>query len=212
MLRRRACPAAIGDAVPGRSISSSSTSGISTSSTTSLFVQRPSRSATASGRHGDGKIIDGLGPDGVAARPHSAAERQPAADRLRLPLCLRHADRRRRLLSWYPCRVTRLRAAHADWPASSASSPSCRLSASLLILCVVARAPTKAVARNARWIALGPRWRPSPVDPAVDRFRPRRPRFPVRREGDLLWFAGFTITTGWASTASRCSSSCFRAS
>ena len=54
------------------------------------------RSAAASGE-GDGAIIDGLGPDGIAARARwtspGALSRLP--DRLPLPLCLRHADRRR---------------------------------------------------------------------------------------------------------------------
>ena len=44
---------------------------------------------------GDGKIIDGLGPDGIANRVLWTTGRVvTAADRLRLPLRLRHADRR----------------------------------------------------------------------------------------------------------------------
>ena len=47
---------------------------------------------------GDGAIIDRLGPDGVAARVHRRHQRdRQAADRLRLSLRLRHADRRRRV-------------------------------------------------------------------------------------------------------------------
>ena len=61
-----------------------------------LFV----RPAFAIGRGfwkgGDGAVIDGVGPDGVAAAAvRHRARRGPAADRLRLPLRLRHADRRR---------------------------------------------------------------------------------------------------------------------
>ena len=61
-----------------------------------LFV----RPAFALGRlfwkGGDGRIIDGLGPDGVAARVvDGATARHASSDRLHLPLCFRDADRRR---------------------------------------------------------------------------------------------------------------------
>ena len=61
-----------------------------------LFVRPAKRLGRGLWKSGDGAIIDGLGPDGVAAltrRPRPA--RRPAADRLRLSLRLRHADRRR---------------------------------------------------------------------------------------------------------------------
>ena len=45
-----------------------STNGISTSSTTSLFVRPAKRLGRFLWKTGDGKIIDGFGPDGVAAR------------------------------------------------------------------------------------------------------------------------------------------------
>ena len=47
-------------------------------------------------KHGDGWLIDGLGPDGVSARVLDVTRGvSAAADRLPLSLCLRHADRRR---------------------------------------------------------------------------------------------------------------------
>ena len=45
---------------------------------------------------GDQKIIDGLGPDGVSAVSWDVGGHRAAADRLRLPLRLRHAAGRRR--------------------------------------------------------------------------------------------------------------------
>ena len=74
----------------------STTSGTSTSSTTSCSCARPRRWATALWRGGDVGIIDRFGPDGVAALDAGhGPPRGAAADRLRLPLRLRHADRRR---------------------------------------------------------------------------------------------------------------------
>ena len=50
------------------STASCSTNGISTNSTTSFSCVPPSGSAACSGRAATARIIDGLGPDGVAAR------------------------------------------------------------------------------------------------------------------------------------------------
>ncbi len=65
-------------------------------------------------KKGDGWLIDGFGPDGVSARVVDVTQRRgPAADRLCLPLCLRHADRRRR-----PCDLVHVRgrALMSGWP------------------------------------------------------------------------------------------------
>ena len=61
-----------------------------------LFVRPAKRAGPRLWKGGDGAVIDGLGPDGVAAgHAQSRPARRPAADRLCLSLCLRHADRRR---------------------------------------------------------------------------------------------------------------------
>ena len=53
-------------------------------------------------KRGDGTVIDGLGPDGISARVVDVdPRRREAADRLRLPLRFRHADRVAALISWY---------------------------------------------------------------------------------------------------------------
>ena len=53
-------------------------------------------------KKGDGAVIDGFGPDGVVARRRRCHQRRrPAADRLCLSLCLRHADRRGGIVSWF---------------------------------------------------------------------------------------------------------------
>ena len=66
--RRRALPRADGRASSSRSTCSCSTSGTSTSSTTGCSCGRRSGSAALLWKGGDGAIIDGLGPDGIAAR------------------------------------------------------------------------------------------------------------------------------------------------
>ena len=66
--RSRDAPRALADAQSARSTASCSTSGISTNSTTSCSCGRRSGSAALFWKGGDGAIIDGLGPDGVAAR------------------------------------------------------------------------------------------------------------------------------------------------
>ena len=67
-----------------------------------LFVARRSGWAGSCGR-GDGRVIDGFGPDGILGRTVSTSPRRagPAPDRLRLSLRIRHADRRRRASSPY---------------------------------------------------------------------------------------------------------------
>ena len=75
---------------------SCSTSGTSTSSTTRSSCVRPSGSAASCGRRATARVIDGIGPGrhlGPRRRRHP--RRRAAADRLRLPLRLRDADRRR---------------------------------------------------------------------------------------------------------------------
>ena len=57
----------------GRSTPSSTTSGTSTSCTTSSSCARRSGSAASFWKIGDGRIIDGLGPDGIAARVRDVA-------------------------------------------------------------------------------------------------------------------------------------------
>ena len=67
---------------------SSTTNGTSTSSTTSSLCAPPSMLGRFLWKRGDGTIIDGLGPDGIAARVLDASPRRgAAADRLRLSLC-----------------------------------------------------------------------------------------------------------------------------
>ena len=88
-------PARTVRAVPPACTRCSTTSGISTSSTTRCSSSRRWRSAACFWKKGDGAIIDGLGPDGIAARaPGPRRRAEPLPDRLPLPLRLRHADRR----------------------------------------------------------------------------------------------------------------------
>ena len=143
-------------------------------------------SATACGRSGDGAIIDGLGPDGIAAAHADVApRRQPAADRLRLSLCLRHADRRRRLVVLVLLRsAVAASSGHADddldWPILSLVTFLPLVGAAFILL---VRGEPDVVARNARTVAL---WTSlitfAAVAAAVGRLRHHDRRLPVRRE------------------------------
>ena len=94
---RRSTPRRLAAQPSTGSTSSCSTSGTSTSSTTSCSSARPCWLGRFLWKKGDGWLIDGFGPDGVSARVLDVTQpRRPAADRLPLPLRLRHADRRRR--------------------------------------------------------------------------------------------------------------------
>ena len=69
-----------------------------------VFVQPALAIGRLFWKKGDGATIDGLGPDGIAARrsgPRGRAE--PVPERVPLPLCLRDADRRCRASSATSC-------------------------------------------------------------------------------------------------------------
>ena len=85
----------------GRCTCSCSTSGTSTSCTTCIFVRPAIRLGRLLWKGGDGAIIDGTAP--TASPPACLDHRQgrQVADRLRLPLRLRHADRRGALITWF---------------------------------------------------------------------------------------------------------------
>ena len=89
-------------------------------------------------KSGDGRIIDGLIDGTAAARARRHAPRRPAADRLRLPLRLRHADRRRaaRHLLHVHGRGALMNLASRP---SCRSSRSCRWSARVIIAFLNAR-------------------------------------------------------------------------
>ena len=80
----------------GLSTSSCSTSGTSTRLYDLIFVRPAKWLGRFLWKRGDGWLIDGFGPDGVSARVLDDQPGRQAADRICLPLRLRHADRRRR--------------------------------------------------------------------------------------------------------------------
>ncbi len=131
---------------------------------------------------------------------------RPVPDRLRLPLRLRHAARRRWRCSPTACGSSRGGFARR-WSASSPSSPSCRSSASprsWLLQAFAAGRQRGPPARRAGspWPR---RWRPS-------RSRScwwRRSTAPIRASSSSRTRRGSpACTTAWASTASRCCSCC----
>ena len=66
-----------------------------------LFVQPALKLGRFLWKRGDGTVIDGLGPDGIAARVLDASRRGPFADRLCLSLCTGHAVGVIALASWF---------------------------------------------------------------------------------------------------------------
>ena len=80
------------------------TNGTSTSSTTGSSCAAPSRSATGCGRPATARSSTGWARRHRRGDPRAGARGQPAADRLCLPLCLCHADRRRRAGHLVPVR------------------------------------------------------------------------------------------------------------
>jgi NADH-quinone oxidoreductase subunit L len=58
-----------------------------------IFVRPASGSVRSFWKQGDGRVIDGFGPDGIAARARHHRPGRETADRLSLPLRLRDADR-----------------------------------------------------------------------------------------------------------------------
>ena len=122
---RRACGAR-SPQQPARSTACSTTNGISTSSTTSCSCARQGDRLRPLARRRCQGIIDRFGPDGFAAdHARDGTPGGPAADRLRLPLRLRHADRRRGPGQLVP--LSR-RCGDRRWPTGrfSPSPPSCR--------------------------------------------------------------------------------------
>ena len=176
-----------------------------------LFVRTAFALGDGLWKTGDGAIIDGLGP-GRHRRgdPRAGARGQPAADRLCLPLRLRHADRRRRAGHLVPVpAVSDGRSAMSHWPLLSLVTFLPLVGAAFILM---ARGDEAVVARNARNIAL---WTSlivfRAVARAVGRFRSRRPpRSSSSRRRAGSGSAGSRSTITWGSTASRCSSCCCR--
>ena len=79
-LAARICRGAWRAALPRASICSCSTNGISTSSTTALFVRPRDGAGPRPVEKGDGAVIDGFGPDGVS--PRRRASSRSGASRL----------------------------------------------------------------------------------------------------------------------------------
>jgi NADH-quinone oxidoreductase subunit L len=128
-------------------------------------------------KRGDGWLIDGFGPTASRRACSTSPRRRAAADRLPLPLRLRHADRRRALITWIMFGGVLM---IDDW-ASSSPSPSCRWSARCSSCMVirgddVARGATSATSRSGR------RSSPSCVAAHLGALRPANRRLPVRRE------------------------------
>ena len=118
-----------------------------------IFVRPAMALGFAFWKSGDGAVIDGLGPDGIAA---TTARLAVWASRLQtgisLPLRLRHADRRRGAgLLVSPAADRELSGAMQSWPLLSLVT---FLPLVGVLFILVLRGPAEAVARNARWIAL----------------------------------------------------------
>ena len=151
---------------------------------------------------GDGTIIDGLGPDGVSARVLDVTRNVvQAADRLRLPLRLRHAARRGGADDLVSVRGTALMSGNSV------------LSALLILplvgaaLIVLLRGESKETLQNARWIALWTTIIDLPAQP-LRLVRSSIPPSPASSSSSNRTGSPTAFSTSSASTAFRCRSCC----
>ena len=136
---------------PARSTGCSTTSGTSTSSTTSCSCARPRRWATRSGAAATSASSTGSGRTAWRCSTLDTVRADgAAADRLRLPLRLRDADRRRgpgQLVPLRDCRVSIM----GDWPLLSLVTFLPLVGVAFILLI---RGDPDIVARNSRSVAL----------------------------------------------------------
>ena len=186
----------------GCSTPSSTTNGTSTSSTTSSSCGRRMRLGRFLWKVGDGTIIDGLGPDGVAARVLDVTR---GAVRLQTGYVYHYAFVMLlgvvALATWF---MFAGGAPMSHLP-SSPSSPSCRWSARC------SSCSRAAATRPSRATRAGSRWSPPSPTSSVAivlwaKFDGSIAGLPVRRARAPGWAPASPTT--WASTASRCCSSC----
>ena len=163
---------------------SCSTSGISTSSTISIFVRPTMWLGRLLWKQGDGWLIDGFGPDGVSARVLDVTRGARApADRLSLSLRLRHADWRGGFITWFMF--------GARWADHELACLPLRRSCRSWARCSLwpCAADGEAERRNARWIALWTTLITFAISLILlDRFDPTSAGVSVRREA--AWLGG----------------------